>query len=163
MNNVIWGWVWLVGFTVLYSIFFGTHCFFAKCMSSMNYNWNSKFLLNWDFVSFLNSWILNRVCPKNSGLVWTWGEVRTSIHCTRIKARQSLFPSTRHQSFNQFKHKDLSKKGFRSFQRRRDLQIKIIARPMPSIPSPSPSHWNQPQPMTSQSHQLDLTLPTRSR
>ena len=53
---------------------------------------------------------------------------------TRIKARSCLFPSTRHQTFNQYKHKEFSKKSFKSFQQGRSLQNKIISWPMPNSP-----------------------------
>ena len=53
---------------------------------------------------------------------------------TASETKYKLFPSTRHQSFNQFKHQELSKKGFKSSHWRRNLQIQIISCPMP--------HWD---------------------
>ena len=54
------------------------------------------------------------------------------IH-TRVKAKQSLFPSTSHQSFDQYKCKEWSKKCFKQLQRRRDLQFVIIVEPIRSF------------------------------
>ena len=74
--------------------------------------------------------IENLVKKKERHDIWApW-----RLQSTRIKARPCLFPSTRHQSFNQYKHKELSKKSLKSFQRRRALQISIIIRPIP--------HWD---------------------
>merc|ERR1712117_583856 len=58
---------------------------------------------------------------------------KPKYNMTASETKYKLFPSTRHQSFNQFKHQELSKKGFKSSHWRRNLQIQIISCPMPHL------------------------------
>ena len=83
-------------------------------------------------------WEDDHMRPPLFGLQLKFG----SVECQILKSEtihmcsewQCLFPSMRYQSFNQLKHEELSKKGFRTFQWRRSLQIQVISWPMPNHP-----------------------------
>ena len=49
---------------------------------------------------------------------------------TASRALLKLFPSTKYQSFYHVLCKELNKKGFKSLQRRRDLQSGIVFEPI---------------------------------
>ena len=66
---------------------------------------------------------------------------------TGVESCSCLFPSTRHQSFNQSKCKEFSKKGFKSIQWRRDLQIDKMIWPINSWHPLIPPDWRQFRPI----------------
>ena len=66
---------------------------------------------------------------------------------TGVESWSCLFPSTRHLSFNQSKCKEFSKKGFRSIQWRKDLQIDKMIWPINSWHPLIPPDWRQFRPI----------------
>ena len=84
---------------------------------------------------------------------------RGSTKGTGVESWLCLFPSMRHQSFNQSKCKELSKKGFRSIQWRRVLQIDKMIWPINSWHPLIPPNWRQFRPI--RCCHLDFFLPWR--
>ena len=88
--------------------------------------------------------IFKVVAERNDGniflcLKWVW----KAKMGTAGRVLLNLFPSTKHQSFNQVKSKELSKKSFKSFQRRRDRQIGTDVEPMYAFDASTGVHFGQ--------------------
>ena len=93
---------------------------------------------------------LTQICNRRT--MWctllapNWNKTMRQAH-TGVESCSCLFPSTRHQSFNQSKCKEFSKKGFKSIQWRRDLQIDKMIWPINSWHPLIPPDWRQFRPI----------------